>query len=76
MDKKAHNWINDEIELDFPVPKSLQYLIDRLEELDRTEDYSYFNVSEALDCGAKELMFQGKLTHAQWDLLCAKYDGM
>lgn len=72
---QGHNWINDEIEIDFDVPKSLQYLIDELEKLDAAEDYAYFNYSEALDDGAKELVVQGKLTKEQWDLLCTKYNG-
>ena len=66
-------WINNEIEIDFEVPKSLQNLIDKLEKYDAAEDYTYFNYSEALDDGAKELVVRGKLTKEQWDLLCAKY---
>lgn len=75
MDFKKYNWINNEIEIDFPLPKLMQNLIVRLEELEAAGDYSYFNVSEALDCAAKEMVVQGLMTKEQWDLLCAKYDG-
>ena len=68
-------WINKEIDIDFEVPKSLQNLIDELENLDDEENYAYFNYSEALDDGAKELVVKGKLTKEQWDLLCARYGG-
>lgn len=72
----AHHWIRDDVEIDFHIPRSLQYLIDELEALDANEDYAYHNYAEALDCGAKELFMRGILTHKQWDLLCLKYDGV
>ena len=68
------NWINDKVKLSFKLPRSLQPLVEKLEELDQAYNYAYFNYSEALDCAAKELVVQGKLTREQWDLLCAKYD--
>ena len=71
----GRNWINDEIEIDFDVPKGIQDLINELEKLDDAEDYAYFNYSDALDCAAKELVKKGKLTTSQWNKLCAKYDG-
>lgn len=72
---KKHNWINDSIEIDFPLPKGILNLIQKLEELDAAENYGYFNYSEALDDAVKELVFKGRLTTAQWDLLCARYNG-
>lgn len=72
----AHRWINDEIVIDFPLPKSLLNLIEELEQYDREENYAYFNYAEALDLGAKELFRRGTLTHEQWDRLCLKYDGV
>lgn len=69
------NWINDEIKLSFKLPRSLQPLVKKLEELDRAQNYAYFNYSEALDCAAKELVAKGRLTHRQWDELCARYVG-
>lgn len=75
INKKKYHWINEDIVIDFPVPKSLLPIIAALEELDEKEDYCYFDWSEALDCSAKEFVVRGKLTKKQWDLLCAKYDG-
>lgn len=71
----AH-WINDEIEVSFELPRSLQYLVKKLEELDQAQNYAYFNYSEALECAAKELVAKGRLSMKQWDILCAKYDGL
>lgn len=72
---EKHNWIRDDIIIDFMIPKSLQEIIVILEQKDIEEDYDYFNYSEALDYGAKEYVYQGKLTKKQWDTLCLKYDG-
>lgn len=73
---KKHHWINDDIVIDFPLPQSMLYLIEELENLDAEEDYAYFNYAEALDTGAKELYRRGTLTRKQWDQLCLKYDGV
>ena len=70
-----YRWIREDIEIDFPLTKTMLYLISELEKLDLNEDYSYFNVAETLDHVAKEMVVQGDLTHEQWDRLCAKYDG-
>lgn len=70
-----HNWIRDDVIIDFPIPKSLQGIIEILEQMDLKEDYGYYDYSEALDCGAKEYVYQGKLTRKQWLTLCLKYDG-
>lgn len=72
---KKYNWINDAVIIDFPLPQGLLPLINKLEVLDASEDYAYFNYSEALDNAAKELVVKGRLSIHQWDLLCAKYDG-
>lgn len=71
-----HRWINDEVEIDFEIPKSLFNVIDELERCDREEDYGYWDWADALDVGAKEYVRQGKLTEKQWATLCRKYDGV
>ena len=71
-----YRWIREDIEIDFPLPKSALYIISELEKMDLNEDYGYFNYAETLDHIAKEMVVQGDLTEAQWDLLCAKYDGV
>lgn len=70
-----YNWIREDVVIDFPIPNSLQEIIAILELLDIAEDYGYYDYSEALDCGAKEYVYQGILTKKQWETLCLKYDG-
>ena len=71
-----YRWIKDEIEINFVLPKSALFIISELEKMDVNEDYGYFNYAEMLDHIAKEMVVQGELTQAQWDILCAKYDGV
>lgn len=75
MEHKNHRWINDDVVIDFPIPKSLLPIIEELEKADANEDWGYFDWSEVLDCDAKEYARVGKLTIKQWDTLCEKYDG-
>lgn len=67
------NWINEEIKIDFSLPKIIVNLIEDLERLNNEEDYAYFNYSETLDDVAKEFCVLGQLTKEQWNLLCLKY---
>lgn len=72
---QKHHWINDSIEINFPLPSSMLYLIEEAEKLDEAEDYAYFNYVDALDDAAKELFKCGVLSKAQWNLLFKKYLG-
>jgi len=42
MDKSYH-WINNSVKIDFALPSMIQELVDELEEMDRKEDWSYFD---------------------------------
>lgn len=72
--KKKYNWINDEVKIDFIVPKYIQEKINELEELDRAENDYYFDACEYLECDAKECVVQGVITKKQWEQLCTRYD--
>lgn len=67
------HWIDDTVKINFSVPKSIQILMDECERLDLAEDYAYFNYSDSLDCGVKELVFRGVLTQRQWDIINMRY---
>ena len=69
----SHNWIRDDVEIDFPLPQFVQDIIRHLEELDRSCDFAYEGYADALDAGFKEAVRCGELTHKQWDLISAKY---
>lgn len=68
-----NNWINEDVIIDFEVPKSLQTLIELCEEANAKKDYSYFNYEEALDLGCKEFVTIGKMTKKQWDIIEERY---
>ncbi len=72
---KRYTWINDDVKIDFPIPKILQDKVEELEQLDQAGDYCYFDVCEYLDDDAKEFYVQGKITKKQWDKLVTRYDG-
>lgn len=40
---KKYTWINDDIKIDFPLPKLLQNLVEELEELDLEENWLYLD---------------------------------
>ena len=70
---QKHNWIRDDIVIDFPIPKFAQEIIADLEEYDANEDYAYVGWADALDVGLKEAVRRGEITERQWDILSAKY---
>ncbi|MEG0360068.1 MAG: hypothetical protein RSC10_09925 [Longicatena sp.] len=69
------SWINENIDIDFSLPLSIQNIINVLTELNQKHDYCYYDYVEALDCTAKEMVVRGKLTKKQWDTLLNKYEG-
>lgn len=70
-----YRWIREEIQIDFPLPKDMLWLIQEMEEMDKNEDFAYFNYFDSLDVSAKELTRLGKLSQKQWNLLYKKYCG-
>ena len=72
---KNNDWIDESVIIDFKLPKSMLYLIEEIEKLAEEESEAFFNYTEALDDGAKELVVKGVLTQKQWDILTRKYGG-
>ena len=46
---KKYNWINDEIKIDFKVPRSIVHQIQELEKLDSEKNLLYFDYCDHLD---------------------------
>ena len=44
--ERQFNFINDQYKIDFKVPEALQKEIDYLEELDKQNDYAFYNYAE------------------------------
>lgn len=72
---KKHNFINDEVIIDFKIPEGLFELIDYLEELDEKEDYSFYNFAEYLEYSGRYYVRNGEMTKQQWITLCNRYGG-
>lgn len=70
---KKYTWINDDIKIDFPLPKLLQNLVEELEELDLEENWLYLDQCEFLENITKECIISGWITDEQRDLLCRRY---
>ena len=68
-----HNFINDDIIIDFPLPKLMRNTIKEAEELDAKNDLEFYCVADAIDVLAKQYVASGLWTQEQWDLICSKY---
>lgn len=67
------HWINDDIEIDFPVSKTMRNTMDEAEELDLEQSSEYAAVADILDVMGKEAFVNGLITKAQWDKICERY---
>lgn len=69
------NFINDDITIDFEVPKDIKRIIDICEEADRNDDYGlYMNFADLLtEVASKEAYKQGHLTKKQWEQIEMRY---
>lgn len=65
--------INNDIQLDFPIPKILAGLIEEAEEADNNNSEEYGCIAEAIDNLGKEYYVTRRISRKQWDMLCAKY---
>ena len=71
---KKYNWVNDEINIDFKVPKSIEHQIEELERLDEEKNILYFDYCDHLDVLAKNAYAEGMITKKEWDALVMRYD--
>lgn len=74
MNKKYH-WVDDNVKIDFKLPSMIQELVNELEEMDRNEDWSYFDRCGFIENITKEFVINGEMTGRQRDILCQRYHG-
>lgn len=74
MNKKYH-WVDDNVKIDFKLPNMIQDLVNELEEMDRNEDWSYFDQCGFIENITKEFVINGEMTGRQRDILCQRYHG-
>lgn len=70
---KKHNYIRDDLIIDFPIPKSIQEMIEEAELLDEEKNIEFLCVADMIDTLCKNCYAAGKITMEQWDLITAKY---
>ena len=64
------SWLDDTVQIDFPLPRYVQMVIDELEEADRNKDFGlWFNCVDQLDVACKNT----GVSERQRQLLCKKY---
>ena len=71
---KKYNWINDEIKIDFKVPRSIVHQIQELEKLDSEKNLLYFDYCDHLEKKKKNAYAEGMITKKEWDTLLMRYD--
>lgn len=68
------NFINDEILIDFKMPKVLEEAVKRAEDADKENDFvSFVNYADNIDIMAKNCCADGAISKRMWDLLVLKY---
>ena len=70
---KKFRWINDDIAIDFKVPRTLRNTMQEAEELDLADNIEYTHVADAIDVLCKEYVVIGLLTQEQWDRVVDRY---
>lgn len=73
--EKKYNYINDDIKINFKVPKKLQEIVDYLEELDAEDNAAFYNYAETLEYVGRDFVESGEITKKQWIRLCDRYGG-
>ena len=69
------NFIDDEVKVDFPVPKIVKTIMDKCEEYDREDDYGSYEpyTSHLTAVLCKNLCADGVLTSKQWHTIERRY---
>lgn len=71
--RKKFQWIDDNVKIDFEVPKWVKEKMELLEKYDLEDNYMYFPVNEGLDVDLKNWVAKGKMTEKQWDQIMLRY---
>ena len=69
----AEKRINDDIKIDFELPRLLKNTIEEAEELDKIGSVEYTAVADQIDVVCKGYVTTGDMTEEQWDIVTARY---
>ena len=70
----VYRFINNDIEIDFPLSKTMQDLADEAEKADILDDYGlYMNIAYAIDSQGKKETAHHILKESEWKRLTKRY---
>lgn len=69
------NWVNNEVKIDFELPKRIQNILNEMEEANRKDEFgTYFELVEVLDVVCKNYCGEeGGITKKQWEIIDERY---
>ena len=71
---RSYNYINNDVEIDFALSKTMQSLVDEAEKADILEDYGlYMNIADAIDSQGKIETTHHQLRESDWKKLTRRY---
>ena len=71
---RVYRFINNDVEIDFELSKTMQYLVDEAEKADILNDYGlYMNVADAIDSQGKKETSQHIIRESSWKKLTRRY---
>lgn len=70
----SYNYINNDIEIDFELSKTMKSLVDEAEKADILDDYGlYMNIAAAIDSQGKKETTHHQLRESEWKKLTKRY---
>ena len=74
FENRKYNYIDNDVEIDFELSKTMQDLADKAERADMLERYGkYMNLADAIDSQAKLEVTKHEMTESQWNKLVSRY---
>ena len=71
---REYHFINNDIEIDFALSKTMQNLVDEAEKADILNDYGlYMNIADAIDSQGKKETTHHILRESEWKKLTRRY---
>ena len=71
---RTYNFINNDVEIDFELSKTMQSLVDEAEKADILEDYGlYMNIADAIDSQGKKETTHHIIRESEWKKLTKRY---
>lgn len=69
-----YHFINDSVQIDFPLPKAIQEIVEEAEDADKREQFmEYIDCADMIDVMCKNACAGGDMSIHQWDVVTARY---